>query len=81
MKISFNSESFDKLFCYATSIRESTLEFCAKEISAKEWLKIAYEKETKKVIRNMISCFGVDGTRTKMRRLIGRHYTWMGDYK
>lgn len=66
-------------FDYATSIRESTLEFCDKEISAQEWVRIAYEKPTKKLIKDMLKNLGVEGTRTKMRRLIGRHYKWMGD--
>lgn len=76
----FTEDKFDELFNYATSARESTLEFCANEISGKEWLNILYNKDTKKIVKQMFSKFGVAGTRTKMRRLVGK-FSWMGDYK
>ncbi len=58
-KYTFTSKSFDKYFNYATSIRESTLEFCDKEISHKEWIHVAYEKQTKNLIKDMIKNLGV----------------------
>lgn len=76
----FTSDRFNELFCYATSIRETTLMFCNNEISSKEWIDTAYQKETKQTIKSMLRKYGLNKTRSKMRWYCSK-FSWMGDWK
>ena len=61
-------------FDYATSARESTMEFADGEITAKEWIDTICEKPSKIKAKRLIREIGVKQARTRLRRIITNYY-------
>lgn len=74
MKTKLTDKIMDKMFDYATSAREETMDFAIGNISATYWIKMLYDKKANNFALKMIRESGVKGARIRLRRKYNQIY-------
>ena len=68
--MTLSRETPNKYFNYATSARESCIEFCKSEITTKEFLRYIYYRPAKKFFKGWLNKFGVNESKKKIYRVL-----------
>jgi len=68
------AETYLNYFDYATSARESCIEFITNEINSKYFLYCIYYRPAKKFFKKWLNKHGVNGTKIRIKKVM-RHFT------